>query len=481
MKTQILFIDIPIVSTKREGIIEKIVSLKYKAQDILYAQKGFNYAYQRKNSQFNRGLLTLGNYIKSHGFNAMYCHYTDSNLISKLKELNDNDFVGIPTITAFMDITKELIKKIKEINPALKIVLGGYHATARVEETFNEMKEVDYIISGEGEIPMLNLIRAKFDSKGISYRKYQELKMNIEQEYLDEEIIPNPDYQMLPDDLDSYNYNIQTVRGCPNKCFFCVNSYFWKKVRFRPIEKVKEELKFLQEHLESGKFIHFSDNIFTLDKKRSIKICKFVIDEKIDFQFSCDSMAQYLDEELIKIMAKAGFKRICLGFEDSNDSTLQTANKDVSLETNIRISKLIKKLAPEIIVEAYWITGLPNSNHETLFNNLKTVEHLIEENIVDFIATSTVFTPLPGSPFYDQCNKYGLSIKAKSWEEFLRANFMPVYELDNLSTYELLSHFILFESLLLRLYLKKLDLSPEDVLKLHPKVLNKKVDKGVLR
>ncbi len=472
---KILFIDIPTVPKNRSSIVEDIVSSKYKVQDIIYAHKGFNYAYQRKNQQFSRGFLTLGAYLKSHGFQAEYIHYKDANLPNKIKQLSSDDFVGVASITAFLDIVKNLLSNITKLNSAPKIVMGGYHSSTRIEETFTEFPGLDYIVVGEGEKPLLNLMKGIIDSDGICYRKNDKLIINSKKAYLPIEEIPNPDYSLLPGNLNDYNFNIQTARGCTNYCLFCVNSYFWRSMRFRPLSKVKEELIFLKNNLDKEKFIHFSDNIFTFNKERVIEICQFIIDNNINFQFSCDSKAQYLDEDIISIMAEAGFKRICLGFEDANDSILKNSHKLTTLDKNIEVAKLIKKLAPQIIIEAYWITGLPGSTHKSLLNNLNITKYLIEANIVDVIATSTVFTPLPGTPYFDEASKYGLVIRTKNWQDYRRANFIPIYESKELSAYELFGHFVLFESQLLKLYLDRFSINPNKIDSLHANALNTKV------
>ena len=369
-----------------------------------------------------------------------------------------------------MPIVQRLARSVRNSSSA-KIILGGYHATALPEDTFRQVPEADFIISGEGEAPLRELLDGKASVPGISWRNSSGIHISREKMQLDELSIPNPAYSLLPRRPDEYNYNVQTTRGCAYRCGFCVNGFFWGNPRSSPLDRVEQELLYLNSVLPQGSLIHFSDNIVTYPREHVLSLCDIIQKNELHLQFSGDTRAGHIDDEVAQRLADANFRRLCIGFEDSDPLVLGKAQKMITLEENIRTAKIIRNNS-DMIIEAYWIVGLPGMDYKTAASNLATIERLLEECIVDTIATSTVFTPLPGSPMYDFPNDFDLKIDSDEWERYLRHNYRPTYSLSNLDENQLMFFFLLFESTILRSYLHKLHLSAEDIASAHTKLLD---------
>jgi radical SAM superfamily enzyme YgiQ (UPF0313 family) len=159
--------------------------------------------------------------------------------------------------------------------------------------------------------------------------------------------------------------------------------------------------------------------------------------------------------------------------KQSSDSILEKANKGLKLEDCINAAKLIKTNS-KILVEAYWIVGLPGSTQESFRKNIDLINYLMDQNIIDLVSTSTVFTPLPGSPFFEKSKDYGITIKKEDWKDYIRSNFFPIYRLSSITQKKLYDCFLDFEKFLLKKYSEKLDMSLREIENFHKFVLNKK-------
>ena len=126
-----------------------------------------------------------------------------------------------------------------------------------------------------------------------------------------------------------------------------------------------------------------------------------------------------------------------------------------------------------MIIEAYWIVGLPGTTYASMMHNLQTAEQLIDNNVVDALATSTVFTPLPGTPIFHQPELFNLKIKNQSWDSYIRHHYKPVYSLSEISQNQILSYLLLFESTLLNAYCRKVGIEEEEIVKTHKELFSK--------
>lgn len=471
----IIFIDIPSVEDKFEESAKETVELRNKAQACLTILSQVPKPYQRKRRQFSRGILALSAFLKTNGgHKTTYCQFEELNDARFSEAVRQADYIGITASnTAYFNIVEEIAKYVKSIRTDIPVVVGGNHVSAMDEEVLLVCSEIDYVVRGEGERPLLGLAnREKADNiRGLTYRVGTNIVRNQDQEALPEHSIPRPDYSLLPGDLNDYNFNIQTTRGCCYECYFCPNGFFWSKPRFAPVDDVVGELEFLNSRLKKGTMVHFSDNIFTLDKARTLELLASIRQRNIELQFSCDLKANHIDCELIEEMSKSNVVKVSIGFEDTNDGILRKANKGLRFEDNVRAAQMVKDCS-DMFIEAYWIIGLPGSTRATILENLRDIRCLLEDGVVDVISPSTIFTPLPGTPMFDDCQRFGLKIVTKEWNRYLRSHFCPVYELDSLSKEELSECFVLYEETILDLYRKKLGVDDQGIRELHQTLIS---------
>lgn len=335
------------------------------------------------------------------------------------------DVVGISAPTVLASRALLLAKYAKE--RAKIVIVGGPHATLQ-PEFFLKSGYVDFVVRGEGEYTLLELLRAidqlngLMHTKGISYVKNGKVIHNPERpliKNLDE--IPFPARHLLP--LQRYfryqklfmggpspRLRMITSRGCPFSCIFCAKEIFGRFYRSRSPCNVVDEMDLLFDRY-GVKYIDFVDDIFTINKQRTLELCNEIIrrglHEKISW--SCETRVDLVDYQLLVNMRKAGCKEIFFGVESGSQRILNTLNKGFSVEQIRGAIKAAKRAG--LIVNCFLIIGTPS---ETI-QDIELTKNLIFTTKPDYIGVS-IFTPLPGTRAFEM-------LKDKLYDEISLDNF----------------------------------------------------------
>jgi radical SAM superfamily enzyme YgiQ (UPF0313 family) len=203
--------------------------------------------------------------------------------------------------------------------------------------------------------------------------------------------------------------------------------------------------------------VHFSDNIFTYSKSRTLDLCSRIKKQGLGLAYSCDTRAGLIDGEMVKAMEEAGFCRIAVGFEDASRDVLMKVNKEATLEQNIRTAELIRANS-DMCVVAYWLTGLPGSSPASLAKNTRVIRELLGDGVVDLVSLR-MFVPYPGTPIFCDGRGYGLEMVNNDWSVYDRTDSLPVFRLDGLSRYEIYTHYLGLRAMINEMYRHKLGLS----------------------
>lgn len=356
----------------------------------------------------------------------------------------------IISITGFETIDHDLekVRSIKEHFPGVKYMLFGHYATQFANEILEKVP-VDVIIKGEPDLiftqiySQLKTGEALDDVKGIAYRNSNGEIVNSPGDLRlpDPSALPMPAYELM--DKDAYFEPflpkpfgmIQSARGCPYQCNYCVKS-FGTKLTTRTPEQILEEIKELQ-RLHGIRSLRFIDDTFTAIPARVIAICKLMIEEGIDIQWTCLSRADTLNEEMLEWMKKAGCRRIDIGMESGSQRILDFYNKRVIVEEALENIKLCKKVGIETL--GWFIVGMPEETREDFELTVK----FAQKSALTFAIVSELI-PYPGTPLFpmlkDQIdfslipykNDYKdpeLNKRYHKWEKefFFRFYFRPTY------------------------------------------------------
>lgn len=197
---------------------------------------------------------------------------------------------------------------------------------------------------------------------------------------------------------------ILTSRGCPLNCYFCAVKNVWGShmYRMRSAENVLIEMAMLY---DKYKVRHFGivDENFTISKKRTIDICKGIVERGMDVTLNADS-GLYLpsaDEEVLAWMKKAGFTQVIFAIESGNEAVAKNViGKEIKLSHVKELTRMCKDLG--LRCGGFFVVGVPGETKETM---AETVRFALESELDE----ARVFTcqPYRGSRLYEDAKKNG--------------------------------------------------------------------------
>jgi anaerobic magnesium-protoporphyrin IX monomethyl ester cyclase len=353
-------------------------------------------------------------------------------LVKKIKELSP-EIIGISCLTTAMGNVEQLVAKIRSNNIKTTIVVGNIHPTLFPEETLTK-GIADIIVRGEGEMTLLEIVRAieqggNFtDIKGISYLHAGKVIHNEEREIIaDLDILPYPAWNLL--DLTHYTrypmlgiYNkrvlpIQGSRGCPYSCLFCSQDKFYKKPRYRKIKNIVDEIEYLYNTYQMDA-VGFNDAYFPFTKETGIDFCDELIKRGLHKKITwfTETRVDMVDLELMKKMKQSNCTMVMFGFEVGNRNVLEKSKKQTTLEQAKQAVSFARKC--KIRTMGLFMLGLPNDTRETCLETIAFAKKLDP-----FICKFNIAVPYPGSKFFEDAraklkNIDDIKDKLSSWYDW---------------------------------------------------------------
>ncbi|MFC1901215.1 B12-binding domain-containing radical SAM protein [Chloroflexota bacterium] len=341
--------------------------------------------------------------------------------------------VGIAYFTPFRSIVERTVSLVKEIDSDIKIIAGSYHPSFCPEEVIQN-PDIDFVVKGEGEIPLLALVKElKKDSPkletvpGIYYKDAEgQIHSNpgIELiENLDELPFPARDL-VLNCDYDIYmTHHMTSTRGCPYSCAFCAEKKLWGgRIRRRSIDNLIEELKLLKDNYNIN-VVNFVDGTFTYDREYLQRFCNEVIDNNLNIEWGCTARYDNLDKEILRLMKRSGCYGLYLGLESGSNRMLKAMGKKETVEEITKASEIIYNSGITSITSI--LLGLPYEEKEDVEQTLR----LLKNFKTDFLDVNT-YTPLAGTAMYDAMSEE--EKKSIDWRKIAYKSFNNYFS-DNLS------------------------------------------------
>ncbi len=345
-------------------------------------------------------------------------------LFTKMLTDENYDIIAVHTSTPSIESDGEIAQDIKKIVPNAMVYLTGTHPSALPEETLKMFPELDGVIKGELEIPLLDLAQGKEpgEVRGLIYRENNKIYSGKESDFvrnLDDLEWVSKVYRTFLDPskyfYSALRYPVITInagRGCKYHCSFCVLPQVMTghQVRLRSIEDIIEELKYIKKEMPWVKEIMFEDDTFTSNHEWLQEFCMQLIRKNIKLRWSANARAD-LDSRTLTLMKYAGLRLLFVGFESPNSETLKTIKKGISPEDQETF--MIRTRAAGILVHGSFIFGLPGEDKKEI---LEAIEYAIK-----LAPDSCQFFPLipyPGTNIYSQLDKNDL-ISFKKFSEYL--------------------------------------------------------------
>lgn len=321
------------------------------------------------------------------------------------------DVVGLTVMTQKVPSAIKVAKIAKAINPAIRIIVGGQHPTLLPAEML-DYPEIDFVVRGEGEetvAELLDVLRVGSPDyasiNGLSFRREGIIVNNPVRPLIEQLdfLAPSSLGRLLH--LETFSpiqlSTVMTSRGCPYQCAFCSSGKMWsRRVRFRSVKNVMQEIKSLKEN-HGVKNITFMDDSFTVNKKRVIDFCASLIDEQMDITWSCLTRVNMINDNIIKLMKKAGCTKVDIGIESGNQRVLELISKDITLEDIRRAVKVLRR--NRMFWSGFFMFGFPTETEQEVLDTLR----LMKELRPDWVNIS-IFTPYPGTPLFALAREKGM-------------------------------------------------------------------------
>lgn len=303
--------------------------------------------------------------------------------------------IGISSMTPQLQGCVELAGFIKNnISNPPKIFLGGPHISADYDFINRFSGIFDYAITGEAEKTFLDSIKSLAQGRDIPKIQGGELIDDLDD-------IPIPDKNLINRKIYSEYESMIFSRGCPYGCYYCSRPSISKKVRYRSVNNLIDEIKSVYSFCK-GK-IDFQDDTFTLDKNKVIAFCNVVLKENIHIEWRCNTRVDLVDDELLILMKKAGCGLIHFGIESGNEKVREgIVNKGKFCNKNINdVVKFCNKIG--IKTAGYFMIGHPGETTE----DLEDTKKIIFNSGINLLGLS-IPTPFPGSRLYEIAEKKGI-------------------------------------------------------------------------
>ena len=334
-----------------------------------------------------------------------------------------------------------------------KTIAFGTHVTPLPRESMIPFPALDFVLRGEPEMTLRELLdtlegktpsdarvvkllqdtgseNSKFENpnsaslvtrdlshiKGLVWRRNGDIAINADRPFIPNlDDLPLPLHHMLP--LEKYRapmmkgaYSfVVPSRGCTAGCIFCIKhvSYQWS-VRLRSPENIVEELRTLKKL--GINYVQMYADLFTVSREQVVGLCELMIKEKLNIKWMCNSRVDYVDEEMLRLMARAGCWMISWGIESGSYEILKRAHKGADPAKAERALKWARDAG--IKNWGYFIIGLPGETEETIQQTIAFSKKLPLD-----IALFHIAAPYPGTPFFFEVVENGWFRPGTRWEE----------------------------------------------------------------
>ena len=266
-----------------------------------------------------------------------------------------------------------------------------------------------------GEPPTAGGLPTLEGVKGLVWRRNGEIVLNFPRPFIaDLDDLPIPMHELLP--LQKYRMPmmkgpftfIVSSRGCTAGCIYCIKHVSYQySVRLRSPKLIMEELWKLKGL--GINYINMYSDLFTVNRDQVMELCQRMIDEKINMKWTSNSRVDYVDEEMLKMMARAGSFMIAWGIESGNEQILKHARKGADPAKAQRALQWAKNAG--IMNWGYFIIGLPGETEDTIRQTIAFAKKLPLD-----IALFHVAAPYPGTPFFFEVAKEGWFRPGTRWE-----------------------------------------------------------------
>jgi len=372
-------------------------------------------------------------------FRSYYRFGMDREEIRQTIRNHKPDVVGISSLfTTYAEEALDVARIVKETDPHIIIIMGGTHPTLFPEHCLHS-PHVDYVIRGEGETPLFELVtqlkkngpKATQTIPGVSHK--DDTGVHISNIAVEENIDIIPERNLI----DSAEYRINkklytfflTSRGCPFRCAFCGKPPV--PYRRRTLQNIEEEIG---KCIELGiSAVDFEDDMLNLDIPFFANILEGFRDSGITLSAMNGLYAGNLTRKILDKMFIAGFRRLNFSLVDASEDIHNLQKR--AFPTHL--ADLLTDLeSTPFLIETHFIIGLPGQKP------LDCMDTLIDLMGKRLLPGPSVYYLAPGSPLFNtSCvNDWQKYLKLMRSSALYPAN--PLFPRETLYTFMKLTRFI---------------------------------------
>lgn len=396
-----------------------------------------------KDIELPLGVLHIGTVMKQKGYDVTIYDLTvkkntEEAMLEDMKKKNIT-VMGISFGTANRHSAFSLCDRIKKALPKIIIVAGGWHVNCAPKNTIENIKSIDIVAMNEGEEVFPDIVASLEnglkDVKGIWFRKNGKAHFTGKRDFIknldsipwvDRSLVNLEDYnQRLPWDKKTKSTSIITSRGCPYQCIYCSTATHWGRMnRYRSVRDVVDEIEHIV-NVYGIRGIEFRDDTFTLNKKRVIEFCNEILKRKLDIKWWCETRANTIDRETVKLMKKAGCYYMAMAIESANDKTIKIIKKGITVQQAKNVVEMIT--GEGIILKTFFMFGLPEEGEKEIRNTAFLIRHLKHKYGVKPIYSIT--TIYPSTVLEAMAKEKGIIPKDFDWSARVTTNPKQMYNL----------------------------------------------------
>ncbi len=298
-------------------------------------------------------------------------------------------------------------------------IVGGVHFSATPTESLQSFPEIDYIVRGEGELTVIDLLKTlKRNGKieevqGISYQNKDRIIHTPARPLIENlDTLPYPAYHLVEDKVKRYHFTLMAgrntqymilegARGCRYQCSFCTQWNHWgSRWRTKSAKRIADEIEFLNETY-GGTLLWFADDNMNLSIRAKPlynelrhRHCKD--DIMLFFQARIDDIAHHPD--MITKLREVGTYWILCGVETNSQETLNEYKKGINTQDAYQAMKIMRQ--NDVFSQAMFVIGSRKDTHESIEDLRQYSMDLAPD-----LALYTVLTPYPGTIYYETAKK----------------------------------------------------------------------------
>lgn len=323
--------------------------------------------------------------------------------------------IGFSLVDPNQFITCEVIKRIRKHCPEKKIVVGGPVCSTREEREWLQkatQHNIDYIIVGEGEVPLATLLNQlpsshqAVDIPGVIDGTTNQDDLGADCELLDLSDLAFPDYK-------GFNFNLYRAqaaavlwsRGCISNCTFCKEKALWERYRHRSIQSILDEITFYKQRGIHDCVVY--DSLVNGKPKFLAKLCESIVAHGLTMRWSALAVPnRQLSLKLLELMKRAGCFVLIFGIESGSEKVLKLMRKNFLLTDAIEVLKRTKAVGIKTAINI--IAGYPGENEDEFEKTLDFIRNY--HGYIDRIDSVTPLQLVHGTYLMNHHAKFGIEL-----------------------------------------------------------------------